>query len=414
VEAASIESMAYPLPDKPSIAVLPFTNMSGDPEQGYFADGMTEDLITDISKLSGLFVIARNSVFTYKGKAVKVKQVAEELGVRYVMEGSVRRVGNQVRINAQLIDATTGGHVWAERYDGLLDNVFSMQDEITKNIVTSLSVILTEKDRNNRNQDDATNPEAYDAFLLGWEYFKRQTPKDFATARDYFERAIELDPQYGRAFAALAALYWETRNREWSPALGISYSALRQHAIDNLAKAGAESTVIGLITASKIHAKLGKDQAAMSVAEKAINLEPNNAKAQSNIAELLIYAGRPNRALEHLSQSMRLDPLNQSYLYFLQGLAEFGLERFEAASISLSKALELNPEFKRPAAILAPTYIYLNRKEDASKALEVYLSEYGGPWANTSSIVPLYFTYKHESDKERLVNGLLQAGMPEN
>lgn len=227
-------------------------------------------------------------------------------------------------------------------------------------------------------------------------------------------RAIELDPQYGRAFAALAALYWETRNREWSPALGIDYSGLRQHAIENLSKAGAESTVIGLITASKIHSKLGKNQEAMSAAEKAINLEPSSAEALSNLAELLIYAGRSNRALEHLSQAMRLDPLNQSYLYFLQGLAEFGLERFETASISLSKALELNPEFKRPAAILAATYTYLNRTEDASNALDVYMSEYGGPWANTSSIVPLYFTYKHESDKERLVKGLLQAGMPEN
>ena len=127
-EPASIENMAFPLPDKPSIAVLPFTNMSNDAEQEFFTDGMTDDLITDISKVSGLFVIARNSVFTYKGKSVKVRQVAEELGVRYVMEGSVRRVGNQVRINAQLIDATTGGHVWAERYDGSLDDVFSMQD----------------------------------------------------------------------------------------------------------------------------------------------------------------------------------------------------------------------------------------------------------------------------------------------
>jgi adenylate cyclase len=411
-ETASVESMAYPLPDKPSIAVLPFTNMSDDSQQEYFADGMTEDLITDISKVSGLFVIARNSVFTYKGKAVKVRQVAEELGVRYVMEGSVRRVGNQVRINAQLIDATTGGHIWAERYDGSLDDVFSMQDKITKNIVTSLSVLLTEQDRSNRVQDDATSPQAYDAFLLGWEHFKRQTPKDFAAARDYFERAIKIDPQYSRAFAALAALYWETRNREWSPALGIGQSALRQGAIGYLAKAGAESTVIGLMTASKIHLKHGRDQAAISVAERAVRLEPSNADAKSNLAEVLIYAGLPNRAFEHLSQAMRLDPLNQSYLYFLQGLAEFGLERFETAAISLSKALELNPAYKRPAAILAATYIFLNRTEDASGALEVYLSEYEGWYSNTASIMPMFFPYKHDSDKERLVEGLQQAGLP--
>ena len=169
VEAASIESMAYPLPDKPSIAVLPFTNMSGDPEQEYFADGMTEDLITDISKLSGLFVIARNSVFTYKGKAVKVRQVAEELGVRYVMEGSVRRVGNQVRINAQLIDATSGGHVWADRYDGTYDDVFALQDRMTAKIISALSLELSPQDEVQLAKSDTASPEAYDEFLKGWE-----------------------------------------------------------------------------------------------------------------------------------------------------------------------------------------------------------------------------------------------------
>ena len=411
-ETASVESMAYPLPDKPSIAVLPFTNMSDDSQQEYFADGMTEDLITDISKISGLFVIARNSVFTYKGKAVKVRQVAEELGVRYVMEGSVRRVGNQVRINAQLIDATTGGHIWADRYDGSLDDVFSMQDKITKNIVTSLSLILTEQDRKNIGQGDTTSPEAYDAFLLGWGHFKRQTPKDYAAAHDYYERALEIDPQYKRVFAALAALYFETGNRQWSTALGIGTGSLRQLAIDNLAKADAESSVIGLVTASKLHSRFGRNQAAMSAAERAIKLDPNSAEAQSNLAELLIYTGLPDRALEPLSQAMRFDPLNQSYLFFLQGLAEFGLERFETAAISLSKALELNPEYKPPAAILAAAYIYLNRLEDASGALEVFQSEYTF-LANTSSMTMVLFPYKRESDKERLVEALLKAGLPE-
>jgi len=202
-EPASVEGMAYPLPDKPSIAVLPFTNMSNDEEQEYFADGMTEDLITDISKVSGLFVIARNSVFTYKGKAVKVRQVAEELGVRYVMEGSVRRVGNQVRINAQLIDATTGGHIWAERYDGSLDDVFSMQDKITQSIVTALSVTLTGQDQSSLVQAKTNKPEAYDAFLRGWQLYRRYTPEDFVEAIPHFERAVEIDPAYGQAWATM-------------------------------------------------------------------------------------------------------------------------------------------------------------------------------------------------------------------
>jgi tetratricopeptide (TPR) repeat protein len=187
---------------------------------------------------------------------------------------------------------------------------------------------------------------------------------------------------------------------------------LRQRTFDNLAKADAESSVIGLVTASKVHSRFGRNEAAMSAAERAIKLEPNSAEAQSNLAELLIYAGLPERALEPLSQAMRFDPLNQSYLFFLQGLAEFGLERFETAAISLSKALELNPEYKPPAAILAAAYIYLNRLEDASGALEVFQSEYTF-LANTSSMTLVLFPYKRESDKERLAEALLKAGLPE-
>jgi TolB-like protein/tetratricopeptide (TPR) repeat protein len=412
-EPASVERMAYPLPDKPSIAVLPFTNMSNDVEQEFFADGMTEDLITDISKVSGLFVIARNSVFTYKGKAVQVRQVAEELGVRYVLEGSVRRVGNQVRINAQLIDATTGGHIWAERYDGSLDDVFAMQDKITGLIVVALSVTLTGQELGSlAKETETSNPEAYDAFLQGWKHFKLETPEDFASARDYFERAITIDPNYSRAFAALAALYWETRNREWSPALGIGQMLLRQGAIDYLAKPGAQATVIGLMTSSKIHLKFGKDQEAIHAAEQAIQIAPNNAEAKGNLAEVLIYSGLPDRALTHIVEAMRLDPLHQAYLFYLRGLAEFGLERYENASVYLKKALKLNPDYRRPAAILAATYIFLDRPEEAAIALEDYLSEYDGWWANVPSMMTMFFPYKHENDRLRLSEGLYRAGVP--
>jgi TolB-like protein/class 3 adenylate cyclase len=165
MEVASVERMAFPLPDKPSIAVLPFANMSGDPKQEYFADGITDDLITDLSKIKGLFVIARNSMFTYKGKPVMVKQVAEELGVLYVLEGSVRRAGKQVRINAQLIDATTGGHLWAERYDGKMDDVFALQDRITRKIVGALAVKLTAGEEKQVARKETDSAEAYDAFL---------------------------------------------------------------------------------------------------------------------------------------------------------------------------------------------------------------------------------------------------------
>ena len=203
VEPASIDRMAFKLPEKPSIAVLPFVNLSGDKEQEYFADGMTDDLITDLSKISGLFVIARNSVFTYKGKPVKVRQVAEELGVRYVLEGSVRRIGDQVRINAQLIDATTGGHLWAERYDGSLNDVFGLQDKVLRKVVAALAAKLTPVAQVERAQQETDSAEAYDAFLRGWSHYRRGAPDDYAKAIPYFEKAIELDPDYSRAYAAL-------------------------------------------------------------------------------------------------------------------------------------------------------------------------------------------------------------------
>src|SRR5437867_12069146 len=195
------------LPDKPSIAVLPFTNMSGDPEQEYFSDGITEDLITDLSKLSGLFVIARNSVFTYKGRAVDVGEVSRRLGVRYLVEGSVRKAGNRVRINAQLVNATTGGHLWAERYDRELQDIFALQDEVTQKIVFALKVMLTPDEQVRFRQAPTNNLDAYDSFLRGQAYFWRFTGEANTQARQMFERAIELDPQYAGAYAILSRTY---------------------------------------------------------------------------------------------------------------------------------------------------------------------------------------------------------------
>jgi len=185
--------MAHPLPDKPSIAVLPFDNMSEDTGQAYFSDGITEDLITDLSQISGLFVISRNSTFTYKGKAVKIRKVAEELGVRYILEGSVRKAEDNVRINAQLIDATTGGHVWAKRYDGKLVDVFALQDQITQKIVAAMKVKLSPDEQQQAESGDTVNVQAYDALLKGWGHHLRFTPEDFVKAVTYFKEATELD-----------------------------------------------------------------------------------------------------------------------------------------------------------------------------------------------------------------------------
>jgi adenylate cyclase len=196
-------SPGLPLSDKPSIVVLPFTNLSGDASQDYFSDGMTEDLTTDLSKISGLFVISRNSAFTYKGKAVKVQDVSREMGVRYVLEGSVRKVGDQLRITAQLIDGTTGGHVWSERYDRLLRDIFALQDEITQRIVTVLRVEMQEAELERVRRVPTENLNAYDSLLRGWDYYHRTTKEANAQARQMFEKAIELDSTYAVAYASL-------------------------------------------------------------------------------------------------------------------------------------------------------------------------------------------------------------------
>jgi adenylate cyclase len=235
-EPASIENKAHPLPekpsiplpDKPSIAVLPFDNMSDDPQQEFFADGMTDELITDLSKISGLLVISRNSSFTYKGKTVKVQKVAEELKVKYVLEGSIQRAGDRVRIRAQLIDGATDHHLWAESYDAVMENIFDLQDEITKKIAAVLAVKLTLGEQNRFENKITTNIEAYDAFVKGWEHFHRVTPDDLDQAISYFKQAIELDPNYSRANAALAWAYFRSSlGFEFQKQIAVTESKLR-------------------------------------------------------------------------------------------------------------------------------------------------------------------------------------------
>ena len=204
---------------KPSIAVFPFSNFSADPDQEYFADGITEDIITDLAKISGLFVTARNSSFAYKGKQTDVRTVAGELGVRYVLEGSVRRADGQLRINVQLIDATTGGHLWANRYDGALANVFALQDQITDKITKALQVALTPNEKKLAQVAETDSVEAYDAFLKGWERYLRTSPEDFAAAIKHLTQATQLDPDYARAHAALGLTYWQASERDWQGAL---------------------------------------------------------------------------------------------------------------------------------------------------------------------------------------------------
>jgi TolB-like protein/class 3 adenylate cyclase/tetratricopeptide (TPR) repeat protein len=410
-ELASVERMAYPLPDKPSIAILPFTNLSDDKQQQYFADGMTEDLITDVSKVSGLFVIARNSVFTYKGKAVKVRQVAEELGVRYVMEGSVRRAGNQVRVNAQLIDATTGGHLWAERYDGSLDDIFSMQDKITNKIVTALAVTLTGQEQGNLSRLETTNPEAYDVFLQGWEHFRRTTPEDYTKAIAYFEQAIELDPDYSRAHSALSVVYWNIASRGWIKDTRYSYTQAYERARNSLKKAMRSPSALTYQVASEIAAYFqGSPDKALKEAGNAIALDVNDPAGHLAMATALMKSGKPNDAIESMRQAMRLDPHYPDYYFTRLGRAQYDLGQYAEAAVTLESSVRRNPQDDRAFIFLAAAYGHLGRIEEARSAVRsANTIREGNGW---SELIRADINHwKWVSDRKNLQDGLAKAGV---
>ncbi len=399
-----------PLPDRPSIAVLPFTNMSDDPRQEYFTDGMTEDLITDLSKISGLFVIARNSTFVYKGQAVPIKQVAEELGVRYVLEGSVRRAGDQVRINAQLIDATTGGHIWAERYDGSLADVFALQDEITQQIVTALAVELTPEEEEQAASQETDDIAAYDAFLQGWAHYNRQTGEDFAKAIGFFEKAIELDPDYARARAALALTYWMgSEFGGLSHLLEVSWRELRQRSRKYLDLAMKDPTSVTYMVASPTVLKQRRYDEAIAYAERAVALDSNNAEAHRALAYALFYANRPEEAIESANRALRLDPNNRAIPLQYIGRAHFAMGDFEQAVSFIERARDLNPKVTPHSAMLAAALAHLGRGEEAGIALE----KYNDGWGYSPSVreVMYFWPFKDPVVAKRFAEGLVKAGL---
>jgi len=403
-----------PLPDKPSIAVLPFTNMSTDAEQEYFADGMTEDLITDLSKISGLFVISRNSVFTYKGQAVKISQVARELGVRYVMEGSVRRAGNQVRVNAQLIDATTGGHIWAERYDGTYEDVFSLQDKVTSKIVASLAVKLTQGEQDQIAQKETDNTEAYDTFLKGWEQYLKQTPESFRQALSLFKKAAEMDPGYSRAYAALSLTLWQGWKRYWYNKMGYtSPHDMRFEAEEYLARAMGEPTPLALQISTAMLAQRGRHDEAVAEGERALAMDPNSADGYVALAGALNLAGYPDKALPLMEKAVRLNPhYPTSYLYEL-GLARYGMEQYDEAAVVLERAEILNPDDRWSSRLLIATFGQLNRTKEAVDIIDRIEDNWRGFDPLSVRGVAFWYPFKEPADVERLADGLRKAGVPD-
>ncbi|PBB82753.1 adenylate/guanylate cyclase domain-containing protein [Mesorhizobium sp. WSM3879] len=393
-------------PPKLSIAVLPFANMSGDAEQDYFADGISEDIITALSKLSQLFVIARNSSFTFKGQNVHVQEVGSKLGVRHVLEGSVRKSGNRVRITAQLIDAASGGHLWAERFDRDLTDIFAVQDDVTQQIVGALALNLTEGDRQRLAPEYARNTQAYDYFMRGRELWHRLTKETNVAARDLLQRAIELDPKFASAHAFLALTHGLDYLNRWSASPPESMAQAEEAATRAVTLDDSDPWAHWALAIVKLYTR--RHDEAIDEAEHAIALNPNFAEGHVILGEALHYSGRSEEALESYARGKTLNPYFPDVLLHFQALASFQLGRYEEAVDLLLQRLARNAVTDVSRALLAASYGHLGRFAEAREA-----------WQEVLRVNPDYsldyrrkvLPYKNPADFELIVDGLRKAGI---
>jgi adenylate cyclase len=406
VEPASAEKMAFPLPDKPSIAVLPFENLSGDPKQAYFSDGLTEEIITGLSKVPYLFVIARNSSFTYKGKPVEIRQVAEELGVRYVLEGSFRKDEDKIRVTAQLIDATTGYHLWAERYDRELKNIFSLQDEITMKIMKSLEIRLTEGEQARLDRKGTKNLEAYVKVLQAIDYFRGFNKDDNLLARRKAEEAIALDRQYARAYSMLGWTY--IMDGVYGTSKSPAKSMKRAEELANKALSLDESfTQIRELT-SYIYLKKRQHEKAIKEAERGFALDPNAADILAHLAMALNYFGRPEEAIEFFKKAIRLNPFPPTFYFHNLGRTYRHLGRYEEAITEVKKALKRSPRNLFAHVELVAAYSLSGRDDESQRAGEELLKIQ--PNFSVEGFAK-NLPYKNKADTDRLIAALRKAGL---
>jgi len=364
------QKMALPLPDKPSIAVLPFTNMSGDPKQEFFSDGITEDIITALSKVPMLLVIARNSTFTYKGKAVNVKQISQELGVQYVLEGSVQRSADRLRITAQLIDALTGHHIWAEHYDRDLKDLFVLQDEITTNILTAMRVNITEGEQAVHRDKGIRNLNCYLKFLEAREYLYRGTIESNNLARRMAEELLVMCPESSSAYAVLANTYlmdyWygSGESDQESVEKGIE---LAQQAI-----ALDDAYYWPHCLLSHFYTQKKEYERSLAEAERAVALDPNGGEVYAWYALSLLLSGRPEEAIPLFQKAIRLNPFGPDWYFFNLGNALRDAGRFEEAVSAHKKALQRSPDSLLTHVFLTATYSMMGREKEArAEAAEV-------------------------------------------
>jgi adenylate cyclase len=374
-KAIAAHRMRANLKNIPSIAVLPFLNISEDSEQEYFADGFTEDLITDLSKISGLRVISRNSVFAYKGKTVKIKEVGKEFDVGYVLEGSVRKIGDQVRINAQLIDVKTINHVWADRYDRDLKDIFNLQDEVSQKIVSALALKLTKGEEARIFKKATKNMDAYDVYLRGMGFYSRFTHHFNEKSRELFKRAIKLDPKFAEAYAALGWTYVTDWFMGWTKDF---YSLEQAQESAEIAISLDENATKALCLLGSVLLWKKKHDEAIEAYEKSLALNPNYAEALSGMGDTLAWAGRPKEGIPLIEEAISLDPRKVAYHQFFLGHAFFLTHRYNQAIEALQKSLNQNPDFFPSRIYLAAVYSEMDQVGFAKDEMDEVLKRVPG------------------------------------
>jgi TolB-like protein len=402
---------ALTLPDKTSIAVLPFTNMSSDPEQDYFADGMVEDIITALSRMRWLFVIARNSSFTYKGRAVDVKQVGRELGVRYVLEGSVRKAGNQVRITGQLIDASTGAHLWADRFEGGLEEIFKLQDQVTASVVGAIAPALekAETERSRRKPTESLN--AYDYFLRGMASLHQANRDANSEALGLFKRAIEIDPEFSSAYGRAAECYVYKKANVWMEN--------RTEEIAEAKRFAQRAVALGKEDAEALHAAgfvlsyVGEDhETGAALIDRSLALNPNLAAAWRFSGWVELWIGEPELAIERLMRSYRLSPFDQHLALTMSGIAfgHFFAGRYDEACSWAKQAEQEQPNFLPSLRVLAASSALAGRATEAQNtAFRIRELAPSLRLSNLRDVAP----FRRAEDFNMYADGLRKAGLPE-
>jgi adenylate cyclase len=408
-EKSAITPATLALPSKPSIAVLAFQNLSGDPEQEYFADGIAEDVITALSRLRWLFVVARNSSFTYKGKSVDVRQVGRELGVRYVLEGSVRKAGNRVRINAQLVDASDGHHVWADRYDRALEDIFAVQDEMTNQITSAIAPGIVAAEVQRAQAKDADELSTWERLMHAHWHIQRFTREDFTEAIHLLDELLRHDPNNSTALSDLAFALHFSGSFAWADDPAAAFARSREVARRAVASDDQDATAQSIAAIGELFS--GRHDDAIRRLRRAIELDPNSNYAHGHLSAAYAFSGEAEAAIQQAQMAIRLSPrdfLNVIW-HITTAWAHLSAERFQAAADSAQQAIDCNPAFADAHGVLAAASAYLGRMADARTSLGEFTSLIRGNLPDQLSARP----FRLPADRERYLLGLRKAGLPE-